>query len=375
MSTTPQTLETTFETYFVEGTLGEGGTGFVYAVRTPDGQDLAAKCLKSECANRERSRRFQNEIAFCRDPPHENIVRVLDDGFIGEGDLKRPFYVMRHYPSTLADVIPAADPDQGLQLFAKILDGVEAAHLRGVWHRDLKPKNVLIELERNEVVVADFGIARFAEPLLVAHVETKKRSRLANFEYAAPEQRRASESVNASADIFALGLILNELFTGELPLGTDFRLIADASPSHGYLDDVVDAMIRREPAKRPTIQQVKQLLISREVEFVALQKVDQISKQVVPKSTVVDPLVANPLEIVSIEDFDPTNSRLRFRLNTAPNKRWIELFRDPPKGGVHKSHGSVLIAPETCNFEADVATLPANAGTAQKAVELMKGYV
>src|SRR3981081_1724934 len=105
-------------------------------------------------------------------------------------------------------------PLEVLPLFVKILDGVEAAHLQGVIHRDLKPENILVDSKGAHPAIADFGIASFTEDLLVTSVETAPTQRLANFQYAAPEQRLGGRTVRDTADIYALGLILNEMFTG-----------------------------------------------------------------------------------------------------------------------------------------------------------------
>ena len=80
--------------------------------------------------------------------------------------------------------------DHILPLFSQLLNGVEAAHLRKVIHRDLKPENILYDPRGNRVIVADFGIAQFQEEELYTAVETKAEDRLANFQYAAPEQRK-----------------------------------------------------------------------------------------------------------------------------------------------------------------------------------------
>lgn len=77
-----------------------------------------------------------------------------------------------------------------------------------MWHRDLKPENILHDPIENRLVVSDFGIAHFTAELMHTLVETKLAERLANFHYAAPEQRRPGGLVDHRADIYALGLIL-----------------------------------------------------------------------------------------------------------------------------------------------------------------------
>jgi serine/threonine protein kinase len=80
--------------------------------------------------------------------------------------------------------------------FSQLLDGVEAAHLQQVVHRDLKPENVLHDTKSDQLTVADFGIAQFEEEELYTLIETTPNRRLANFQYAAPEQRNRGAAVD-----------------------------------------------------------------------------------------------------------------------------------------------------------------------------------
>src|SRR5262249_14350725 len=150
---------------------------------------------------------------------------------------------MPRYEGTLRTLIQARLPaDQVLPLFDQILSGVEAAHLRGVHHRDLKPENILHDPTRQRLAIADFGIAHFGQEELLTAVETKHQERLANFTYAAPEQRIRGSMVDSRADIFALGLMLNEMFTGAVPLAAGHPLIRTFSQPHSYLDEIVGRM-------------------------------------------------------------------------------------------------------------------------------------
>ncbi len=93
---------------------------------------------------------------------------------------------MNLYQGSLRELMADAIPqDQVLIYFAQILNGVECAHLNGIIHRDLKPENILVAKTDGQLVVADFGIARFQEEELFTAVRTKDNSRLANFQYCA----------------------------------------------------------------------------------------------------------------------------------------------------------------------------------------------
>jgi serine/threonine protein kinase len=256
-------FETARTTYTAQGVIGDGGAGIVYLVTDADGTEFALKCLREPTSAKRK--RFTNELFFCQQDVHENIVRVVDSGVFVDGEHILPFYVMRRYAGTLRKLMSAKlAPDQVLPLFDQILSGVEAAHLRGVYHRDLKPENILYDPAGKRLVVADFGIAHFGEDELLTAVETKNQERLANFIYAAPEQKIRDGRVDHRADIFALGLMVNEMFTAVVPLAARHPLIASISPSHGYLDQIVSRMILHSAADRyETITKIKEELVGR----------------------------------------------------------------------------------------------------------------
>jgi serine/threonine protein kinase len=247
MAKTSKEARTTFAVYTIQDFIGEGGSGLVYKAVDDGGRPVAIKILDSKKASRAKLKRFENEYRFCAKNNHENILKVLDHGLTDSGE---SFFVMPLYEYSLRKLIGEIDSKIALNVFTKLLAGVEAAHLKGVVHRDLKPENVLLRNSIWELVVADFGIARFAEEDLYTAVETKDDTRLANFQYAAPEQRHRGRNVDHRADIYALGLILNELFTSELAHGTNFKTINAVSPEHAYLDEIVHKMLEQDPAGR-----------------------------------------------------------------------------------------------------------------------------
>src|SRR5205807_2229991 len=164
---TPLRFETTSETYVVEGVEGEGGTARVFRVLDSANQRWALKCLKAEEATTTRTKRFLNELNFSRISMHRNVVKIIDQGFVVQDGKKCPFYVMPLYPSTLRKLLKTGiPPENRMPYFSDVLDGVEAAHLQGVWHRDLKPENILHDPAENRLVVSDFGIAHFTAELM-----------------------------------------------------------------------------------------------------------------------------------------------------------------------------------------------------------------
>ena len=195
----------------------------------------------------------------CAKLDHPNIVGVVDWGLSTiRGD---PFYVMRAYDGSLRDLIKEGlAPSRVLPLFMSALDGVEFAHAKQVWHRDIKPENLLYRKEPEGLVVSDFGIAHFHDELLKIGVNTEKGELLANRDYAAPEQRKRGGTVNHCADVFALGLVLNEMFTGSLPLGQNYKRIATVSSDHAALDELVLKMTEADPERRITIAGIRDQL-------------------------------------------------------------------------------------------------------------------
>lgn len=239
--------------------VGEGGNGTVYKVRRDDNQPFAMKLLTKVDLQSSRRNRFSNELWFCAQSDHPNIVKVSDWGLSAHGG--EPFYVMQLLDCSLRKLIDdGIDPDDVPKLFATALAGVEAAHKKGIYHRDLKPENLLCDRRSGELVVADFGIAHFTPDTMRAHVDTQRGAWVANRNYAAPEQRQKNGEVDHRADIYALGLILNEMFTGELALAPDQKLIADAAPRYAHLDNLVRMMLSKTPADRPAIAKILKAL-------------------------------------------------------------------------------------------------------------------
>jgi len=323
-----QQFTTAFGSYTTSSVRGEGGSGVVYQGADESGTALAVKVLDPTRATRDKLKRFKNEILFGYNARHSQIVRILDHGVVTTDAGDAMFCVMPLYDSTLRDLLKKGiAPEHVLPLYGALLDGVEAAHLLGVVHRDLKPENILYDAPNRTLLIADFGVAHFEQEELYTLVETRPHTRLANFLYAAPEQRARGQAVGRQADIYALGLILNEMFTGEIPQGTGYRQIATTLPNYSYLDDLVAMMIRQRSQDRPkTIEEVKNALIARRNDFISRQKLDQLSRTVVPEAKVDDPLIADPIRVVSFEVTG--NHTISLKLNQPPNSRWIGLYQN-----------------------------------------------
>ncbi|WP_447599976.1 serine/threonine-protein kinase [Nitrospira sp. Nam80] len=363
------TLRTTFTSYSTGRTIGEGGSGRVYEAKDESGSTFAVKILDPKKATGNKLKRFRNEVQFGIRNTHANIITIVDHGLYGNGKSASPFYVMPRYSQTLRNLIEGGIGSvKVLPYFSQILNGVEAAHLKGIFHRDLKPENILHSLEADQLVVADFGIAAFEEEELYTAVETGHRDRLANFQYAAPEQRRRGQSVDHLADIYGLGLILNEMFTKEIPQGTQYRPIGAVDRDFAYLDDLVAQMIRQNPADRPsTIRQIKEQLIARHNDFVTQQRVSQLENTVIPETEIDDPHIADPIRLTEV---DYQDNQLILTLSQPVNANWRHAFRN------FGNHTAVFgKGPDQFEFRGNEARIPTRAHDAEQILAYFKEWL
>lgn len=355
-------FETTFATYLVDELLGEGGAGRVFGGMDDAKIPVAIKVLSKDRSSADKRSRFKNEIAFLARNTHKNIVTVLDHGISPHG----PFYVMRRYDSNLRCLLKTGiQPDRALPVFSQILDGVEAAHLKGVIHRDLKPENILYDDASNTVAVADFGTARFTEDLIVTAVETGPAQRLANFQYAAPEQRAPGNEAHSAMDVYALGLILNELFTGTVAHGTGYRVIGSVSREYAFLDEVVSTALRQNPAERPaSIAAMKELIGRHREQAVALQRLSEIDGAVIRADSIDAPLAETPPNLISA-DWD--GNRLTLTLDRRVTPEWISALQNMG------NYSSVLEkGPGAFSFNGDKASVTAREHEIQAVIDNFK---
>ncbi len=191
--------------------LGKGGMGEVY--RADDlalDQAVALKFLpESLAANENALARFRNEVRIARQVSHPNVCRVYDLGEAGGYYFLSMEYVDGEDLGSLLRRIGRLPPDKALQIARQLCAGLGAAHAKGVLHRDLKPGNVMLD-GRGQALLTDFGLAGLAGQIEGAEVRNGTPA------YMAPEQL-AGEEVTVRSDIYSLGLVLYEIFTGKLP--------------------------------------------------------------------------------------------------------------------------------------------------------------
>ncbi len=243
-------VKTAFDEYILIEQVGSGGNGRVFSATNGHGESVAIKFVERNLSAG-KLKRFKNEIHFCENHKYKNIVEILDRGYVILDSTEYVFYVMPLYAETLRDKMKAKiNPENAVTIFIGLIEGLSYAHKTGTIHRDIKPENIMFKACSLEPIICDFGIAHFAEDELLTIIETKKGDRMANFQYAAPEQRVKGEVATAQTDIYAAGLILNEMFTGELPQAVDHKTIASVAPDYAYLDDVFAQLFKQNAEDR-----------------------------------------------------------------------------------------------------------------------------
>ncbi len=207
--------------------LGEGGMGTVYLAEQtePIRRRVALKVVRPGLMAPGTVRRFEAERQAVARMNHPHIAQAYEAGATEDG---QPYFVMEYVPGLA--ITRYCDQKrltigQRLELFLAVCDGVHHLHQKGVIHRDIKPSNVLVTEDRDQPVpkIIDFGIAKaLDQPLTDGTVFTGERL-IGTPSYLSPEAIRASEGgldVDTRSDVYALGVLLYELLTGELPFET-----------------------------------------------------------------------------------------------------------------------------------------------------------
>jgi serine/threonine protein kinase len=241
--------------------IGVGGMGEVWeADDTVLGRRVALKVLVQELADDPRAtRRFAREARATAKLTHPNVTRVYDFGRDGG----RPYLVMELLEGdTLADRLAGGPlpPAEAARITAAVADALDAAHSRGIIHRDVKPSNVLLT-PAGEVKVMDFGIAAAVD----ATHSTTGSGLYGTAAYISPE-RAAGQAATPAADVYSLGAVLYELLTGRPPFIGDSPVLVVRAHLHERprpvrelapwvptrLADTCEAALAKDPAQRPS---------------------------------------------------------------------------------------------------------------------------
>jgi len=245
------------------------------AVHPKIGKRAAIKVLKQELSNPYNVERFIDEAKVVNTIGHPNIVDIFAFGEMPDG---RCYFVMELLVGeTLRERIARGPmtPEEVSSILRPLTRALEAAHAKGVTHRDLKPDNIfLVEVagEKPTVKLLDFGIAKLAKADHRVE-QTKSGVMVGTPQYIAPEQAKGRE-IDFRADIYALGGITFEMLTGRPPFEADnamemvakHLMEAPVRPSSlvatipRELDSIVIAMLEKDPAQRPALADIMMVL-------------------------------------------------------------------------------------------------------------------
>ena len=240
---TPEELQEILPQYEVHMLIGRGGMGAVYkGTQLSLERDVAIKLLPPAIERQDLAfaERFKNEARLMGRMNHPAIVSVYDFGRTVDGQL---YFVMEYVDGTDVQRMIAREgklpPEHALAITAHLCDALGYAHKQGIVHRDIKPSNVLIDME-GRVKVADFGLAKLADKTKNSGL-TQTGMAMGTPDYVAPETLMYGSDVDGRADIYAVGVMLYQMLTGDIPRGM-FKMPSQKFQS---IDPRFDSIIRR----------------------------------------------------------------------------------------------------------------------------------
>jgi class 3 adenylate cyclase len=250
-----------------------GGMGEIYLARDARlRRTLAVKVLKPDLAQGEGAARFLQEARIIAAISHPNVVNIHSVGELADGT---PYYVMDYVAGgSLADRLSDLGPvsvREARRMVGEVASALQAAHARGVVHRDVKPSNVLYDSDSGRLRLTDWGIARVdADDADLARTSRTQVGQLVGSPaYMSPEQIR-NDVVGPPADVYALGILAFELVMGKRP----FSATSAASLMAAHLSkepptlaqtrrdvdpefsEIVSRCLAKDPAARPTAHEV-----------------------------------------------------------------------------------------------------------------------
>ncbi len=217
---TPSIEGQRFGAYQVIREIGRGGMGAVYLAARADDQfkkRVALKILRADINAQEVLSRFRHERQILASLDHPNIASLLDGGSTPNGE---PYFVMDYIEGTPIDQYcdsHSLSIAERITLFRQVCSAVQYVHQNLIVHRDLKPSNILVTPEGVPKLL-DFGIAKLLKPEMMATMvnATRAEDRVMTPAYASPEQVRG-EPITTASDVYSLGVVLFEIFTGRRP--------------------------------------------------------------------------------------------------------------------------------------------------------------
>jgi tetratricopeptide (TPR) repeat protein/TolB-like protein len=246
--------------YAILGVIGQGGMGAVYKAEDRALNRLVAlKVIRPElAADPEMLQRFKQEILLASKVSNRNVIRIYDLGDAEGFKFVTMQYLEGEDLRTLLRSRGKLPAKEAVGIIEQVLSGLQSAHQEGVIHRDLKPANIMLD-PQGRVVVMDFGLAR----TFAGDGMTRTGMLVGTMEYMSPEQAQGKD-LEATSDIFAVGIIFFELLTGKLPYEAQSavaslikRTTERATPISdidrtipGALSNIVGKCLERDPALR-----------------------------------------------------------------------------------------------------------------------------
>ncbi len=339
-----------------------GGMGAVYkAVQLSLNRTVAVKLLPLVHRDKESfAERFKREAQALAQLNHPHIIAVHDFGETSDGQM---YYVMEFVSGMDLQHLLKRDPPeprQILKIITQVCEALQYAHEHGIVHRDIKPANILVD-ERGNVKVADFGLAKVIGPQSVNYTATGMT--LGTPDYIAPEALDQSKTIDHRADIYSLGVMIYELFTGHLPKGV-WEPPSIRSGADKGIDAVVSKAMQNNPEKR--YQHVRDMTQVLEKLFKNSDNWKNFRRQT--------PSIAEPTG--KKEEPIPTGAvTLKIRKDDGAGRRWLPwaavLLVLGAGIAVAWQAGLLAAAPEV-NPKASEAGQPVSSGVATQQMELAR---
>gem|GEM_PF-4919368 len=252
-------------TYVIQELIGKGGLSTVYRAH-PKGLPMTQVALKV-IEDPGQVELFKEEAKALDNLDHPNIIKIQGIDF----NNSPPYLVLEHGGSSLRKYLEnnryneRFSQEKKLNLILQVLDGLEHAHSKKIYHGDIKPENVVIK--DGEAKLTDFNLATVSSPVgkledivknsvIGSRVAVKGESifLFGTPGYAAPEQQDG-KGTSETADIYSVGVVLYEMFTGELPRGSFRKVSSLTSTTPTWIDDIIDRALRPNPLERPSASQ------------------------------------------------------------------------------------------------------------------------
>ncbi|WP_026673995.1 serine/threonine protein kinase [Alkalihalobacterium bogoriense] len=249
--------------YIIIQALGQGTFGQTWLVEK-DGKKFALKLFKNEMIRSSQDvKRIKREIDSLKIVEHPNIVKYVDDGVHSEGFDTYRYLVMEYADGeplrTFIERNGKLTVSQTQRIGLQLLEGLNAIHERGLFHRDLKPDNIFIT-RLGDVRILDFGLVKFLD----ASTLTATGVPMGTYAYMAPEQLKDSKNIDFRADLYSFGAILFHMITGRLPLEihslveAPYKILSEVPPfassinpaTPNKLDNIIATLLEKQPHRR-----------------------------------------------------------------------------------------------------------------------------